>query len=487
MLPPKKIIFDVGANDCSNFIQEVKDNSTTHLHAFEPTPRFFEHFRKSYSHLKNLHYTPFAVGDTEQFTILNVAGQADWGCSSILEFSDKSQTDWDGREDFVVTNQEEAKVIRLDGYIQKNKIPKIDFLHVDTQGFDLRVLKGMGNFLSIVKEGMVEAAAKPDILYYGQNTLEETQQFLIDNGFKIVNVTNNDHLGNEVNIHFVREKKIKIFIVTYNNPVLLNKCLDSIFLNVNQQELSNLQIFIINNHSNFVLNENYVGKVTILNNELRPDFSTGHLSRNWNQAILNGFGDLNDPHCDILITCQDDTIFSNHFINKTIKLHEQYDLVTCGVGDNFVSYTPNAIRRIGLWDERFCGIGYQERDYFLRAIKYHTEKVSINDYWHNSLHNPIDKNDNPIKETLTGYQRLDENHFASYDYHVVSSQIFWLKWGDFLHFNLETILLKEPKLPSFIMYPYFEKEVETLWEQKFLYKLPDGYRGYGDYYLYNEE
>jgi hypothetical protein len=82
---------------------------------------------------------------------------------------------------------------------------------------------------------------------------------------------------------------------------------------------------------------------------------------------------------------------------------------------------------------------------------------------------------------------LDENHFASYDYHVVSSQIFWLKWGDFLHFNLETILLKEPKLPSFIMYPYFEKDVETLWEQKFLYKLPDGYRGYGDYYLYNEE
>jgi hypothetical protein len=37
------------------------------------------------------------------------------------------------------------------------------------------------------------------------------------------------------------------------------------------------------------------------------------------------------------------------------------------------------------------------------------------------------------------------------------------------------------------MYPYFEKDVETLWEQKFLYKLPDGYRGYGDYYLYNEE
>ena len=82
----------------------------------------------------------------------------------------------------------------------------------------------------------------------------------------------------------------------------------------------------------------------------------------------------------------------------------------------------------------------QERDYFFRAVKYHTEKVSINDYCFNFLHNPIDKNDNPIKETLTGYQRLDENHFASYDYHVVSSQIFFLKWGNVPHLNLEVIL-----------------------------------------------
>lgn len=487
MKPPKKIIFDVGANDCQNFIQEAKDNSTTHVYAFEPTPKLWDDFREKYSHLRNFHYIPTAVGDWEGYTDFNVAGQADWGCSSLLNFSERSQTDWDGRDDFKVTSVHTVRVMRLESFIEENKISTIDYLHIDTQGYDLRVLNGLGKYLSIVKAGVVEAAAKPDILYENQNTLEETQNFLIENGFKIVDITNNDHLGNEVNIHFVREKKIKIFIVTYNQPKLLNDCLESIFLKSNHQELSNVQIFIINNHSDFFIEEKFHDKVTVLHNTLRPDFSTGHLSRNWNQAIINGFADLNNPQCDILVTCQDDTVFSNHFISKIIKLHQDYDFVTVGAGDNFVSYTPNAIKRIGLWDERFCGIGYQERDYFVRAYKYHGEKSSINDPYHNIVHNPMDPNDNPIIFTPTGWQRNDDNHMNAYDVHVTSAQVFWLKWGDTSGDVLEVIREREPKLPSFVMYPYFEKDVETLWEQKFLYKFYDGYRGYGDYYLYNEE
>lgn len=475
MLPPKKIIFDVGANDCKTFLQQVKDDAFTHVHAFEPTPRLCDFIRQNYSHLRNLHFNPFAVGDVEDIKYFNIAGQADWGCSSLLEFSDKSITDWEGRDDFQVTRVEQVRVIRLDKYIEENKIGKIDFLHVDTQGYDLRVLEGLGKYLSIVKEGMVEAAAKPEILYYGQNSLEETKNFLEKNGFKIISITNNDHLGNEVNIHFVREHRIKIFIVTYKNAELLNKCVESIFFNSSLIEQSNFQVFIINNHSDFQLEQKYLDKVTVLHNHLRPDFSTGHLSRNWNQAILNGFVDLNNPHCDILITCQNDTLFSNNFIDKVVKLHEKFDFVTCGGGDNFVSYTPQAVKRIGMWDERFCGIGYQEKDYFIRAFKYHPEKSSINDYYHNMIHNPIEYYESPIDFTLTGFERMDENHLAAGDYHVVSSQVNFCKWGPLPEVVFSVIKDIDPQLPSFVTYPYFEKDIETLVEQKFIFKFSQEY------------
>ena len=140
-------------------------------------------------------------------------------------------------------------------------------------------------------------------------------------------------------------------------------------------------------------------------------------------------------------------------------------------GDNFISYTPQAIRRIGLWDERYCGISSQEMDYFIRAFKYHREGSSINDYYHDLVLNPIDVSLNPIEMTETGFERQDENHLASINYHVVSAQVFVLKWPNLTRPIFETIGDLEPQIPSFITYPYFEKDVETLIEQKFLFKF----------------
>ena len=87
-------------------------------------------------------------------------------------------------------------------------------------------------------------------------------------------------------------KKIKIYIVTYKNDKCLNTNLRSLFCS----DLMNYdyEINVINNHSQINIDPKFK-KVKLLNNNLRVDFSTGHLSRNWNQALINGFQDLNNP------------------------------------------------------------------------------------------------------------------------------------------------------------------------------------------------
>ena len=97
--------------------------------------------------------------------------------------------------------------------------------------------------------------------------------------------------------------KIKLFIVTYNNPEDLNLTLKSIFKSIDNTNKHNIEINIINNHSNFNINKDYLGFIKILNNVLRPNFSTGHLSRNWNQALILGFENLISTKSDIVITC----------------------------------------------------------------------------------------------------------------------------------------------------------------------------------------
>jgi hypothetical protein len=270
--------------------------------------------------------------------------------------------------------------------------------------------------------------------------------------------------------------RIKQYIVTYNNKFEINSCLDSIFSSLDDSELRILDVFVINNHSDIEINSEYLNKITILNNVLRPDFSTGHLSRNWNQSIINGFQNLINPDCNIVITNQDDTNFKKNYITKLLELHENFDFIHLGRGDQFISYTPNAIKKIGLWDERFCNIGYQEADYFLRASLYLKEKSSINDYHHGRLLNQIgEENDIIVNYHYSENSPMHTYHLDSMVHHPHSLNMFYTKWHN-IHPQSNALHLVDsnyfsPMIPSFILYPYFEKDIETLDIQKFIYRF----------------
>jgi hypothetical protein len=146
-------------------------------------------------------------------------------------------------------------------------------------------------------------------------------------------------------------------------------------------------------------------------------------------------------------------------------------LIQFGWGDNFISYTPNAIKRIGLWDERFCNIGYQEADYLTRAALYLKNKSCINDFSHNRMLNSISETDWLINIIPSGNARNEGYHHSSSKFHSHSKHIYEAKWemnpdGGFS--NIESLT---PKMNSFVMYPYFEKDVDTLDEQYFIYKF----------------
>lgn len=251
--------------------------------------------------------------------------------------------------------------------------------------------------------------------------------------------------------------KIKIYIVTYNDSKALNSNLNSLFLTDN---LDNVELFVINNHSNFELDERYRSKVTVLHNMVRPDFSKGYLTRNWNQAIINGFQDLQNPQCDILVHCQDDSIWLSNWKQNLIETHNNYSFYTCGWGDALCSYTPDAVKNIGLWDERFNALSHHEADYFLRAFLYNREKSSINDHYHQRILNPtLDIISRP--ENLKYSVRPHNGRAYVIDY---TFRLFEHKWGKhvaFEHWDIEKMKTMDihPLIENFLLYPYFEKDI----------------------------
>lgn len=202
------IFLDVGANWGHDSLNITRDNQSIQTWAFEPTPELIDHLTdQSKEYSDRYHVIPIALCDFDGKSQFNVAASphCDWGCSSLNTFSENLDQTWPGRDDFKVTKIIEVQVSRFDTWYQTNgfTFDKIDYFHCDTQGSDLKVLKGMGNLISLIQEGVVECAQNEQVKLYKENhTIEEMKDFLNSNGFDIIQQQSNDIWSNEINVYF---------------------------------------------------------------------------------------------------------------------------------------------------------------------------------------------------------------------------------------------------------------------------------------------
>jgi hypothetical protein len=248
--------------------------------------------------------------------------------------------------------------------------------------------------------------------------------------------------------------KLKLYLITYKNDPELNKTLLS--LQKSDIHNHNYEITIVNNYhtKHVVVDPKFTLQHKIIDNHARPTFSTGHLARNWNECLIDAFVDVNKPQTEVAVLCQDDIDFLHDSFSNLEKFHKKYSFITSGVGDALHSYTVNSLKNVGLWDERFCNIGYQEADYFLRQ-KLHNPNSSINDDAHHRTHNSIDT-DIVARDRLSGFRRQEEYNVSSIKYHKVSATAFKKKWGTCPISGKFWDIIKDMLLPQFILYPYFE-------------------------------
>jgi hypothetical protein len=285
--------------------------------------------------------------------------------------------------------------------------------------------------------------------------------------------------------------RISIFFITYKNNFELNQTINS--MDHRQIQKYNPEITVINNSPNFpvVFDRNYDFKIKILDNNTRADFSTGHLSRNWNQCLINGFENIQNPKNDIVVCCQNDVRFKSNFIDILVDNHNKFNFTTYGIGDSVHSYTIDVVKKVGLWDERFCNLGCHELDYWIRNLIFNKDKCSINDFSkldnqiYYKIKNKIDSENNilNIDEMVSGFRRNCPHHKKSIQYHIISENLLYEKWqlstdqkecylqGKLIHLNdlyhkfiyrhFHEIIPDnyQPSIKQHIFYPYFEKDI----------------------------
>lgn len=201
-----KYLFDVGAHWGQDSLHIAKDDPNTIVVAFEPTPELASRLRwlaKEGGFADRYKVYEHAISDYDGESSFHLV-ENDTGSASLNEFNDNLAQTWPGRTDFVVRKTIKVNVYRLESWLKifMPEVTEIDHLHIDAQGSDLAVLKGLGSKISMVRSGVVEVPQAEALrLYKGQHTKEETFDFLEKNGFTVTNITSQ---VNEDNIFFER-------------------------------------------------------------------------------------------------------------------------------------------------------------------------------------------------------------------------------------------------------------------------------------------
>ena len=194
-----KILFDVGANSGEDSIPFAKNNPDSLVYAFEPNPFMIDFLKEQSQGLENYHIIPVAVSNYEGTSSFNLCNEYK-GLCSLLEFDEDARNKWP-RFNLLIDEKIEVQVIKLENFIKEKNIKKIDYFHCDTQGSDLKVLEGLGEFIHLIEEGQVEATRLSDGLYKDQNNYIETIQFLASKGFETYQLDDQIHFD-ECNVKF---------------------------------------------------------------------------------------------------------------------------------------------------------------------------------------------------------------------------------------------------------------------------------------------
>ena len=204
-----KTLIEVGAYDGSDSLKYHNDGYI--VYTFEPKKDLFEKLVTNTRHLTNYTVIPKAVSLNNGITQFNICKSG--GASSILSFRDENvlnKTWAPYRTDIHYSGiSYDVETTRLDTFIEEYGLQDriIDFIHIDAQGVDLDCLKSLGKYIMNVNAGVVETVkdiSKSIYINQENNTFDNIQNFLSDNGFKITNVQNNDNTDCEFNVYFER-------------------------------------------------------------------------------------------------------------------------------------------------------------------------------------------------------------------------------------------------------------------------------------------
>ena len=181
------IIFDVGANEGEtiDFFLSLLKNPT--IYSFEPEMKSYKKLLKKYEKNKAINLFNLAFGNKKEKLKLKTNIKS--STSTLSKINTKSK--YYNFKSFILSpgtnntflNEENVQVEKVDNFFRQNEISTIHILKIDTEGFELNVIKGAQETLQKTKIIIIEFQLNDMYLDYDAKKIED---FLAANNFVLI-------------------------------------------------------------------------------------------------------------------------------------------------------------------------------------------------------------------------------------------------------------------------------------------------------------
>lgn len=203
------IIFDIGGCEGEDSVRYSRLFPDSTIYVFEPLPINQERIKRNLSDysLKNVFLEPIALSD--------ISGISEFYVSSGQPEIYKADMDWDfGNKSSSLLKPEQTlnthkwlkfnevmqvQTSTIDEFVIKKNISEIDFIHLDVQGAELKVLEGAKVNIGRIKIIWLEIAEF--FLYKQQPLKKEVEKFMKKNGFKLIKTQMEGKVGDQLYIN----------------------------------------------------------------------------------------------------------------------------------------------------------------------------------------------------------------------------------------------------------------------------------------------
>ena len=183
-----KIIFDVGGHNGESILLFNKNFNLLKTYSFEPLENNFLKLKINTKKIaKKITYFNCALGEKKEIRIIKEMIETS---SSTLNDINENSKYFKKKKFFLGVKEnkkmfEEKKVSvdRADNIIKKFKVDKIDLLKIDTEGYELNVIKGFGENIDLVKVIIFEHHF--DLMIKKNYNYSDINKYLANKGFHL--------------------------------------------------------------------------------------------------------------------------------------------------------------------------------------------------------------------------------------------------------------------------------------------------------------